>query len=91
MRAGARHRQWKVSHLQEAGSGQATSQLFLVRVWPDHAIEDGGGRLEWHGKVQHVMSGEATDFSDWPMLVARLQAMLPPLHAAPVKEISPEQ
>ncbi|HTP08785.1 MAG TPA: hypothetical protein VMP08_11065 [Anaerolineae bacterium] len=49
------------------------AQLFMLRIW----LEDlGAGHSEWRGKVQHVPSGEARYFRDWPALVACLQAML---------------
>jgi hypothetical protein len=51
----------------------AHAQLFMLRIW----LEDlGAGRYEWRGKVQHVTSGEARYFRDWPSLVACLQEML---------------
>lgn len=52
----------------------ARSQLFTVRLW----VEDlGDGRVEWRGKVQHALSGEACYFRDWPSLVAFLGERLP--------------
>ena len=49
------------------------SHLFTVRLW----LEDlGDGRTEWRGQVQHVLSGEARYFRDWPTVIALLQAML---------------
>ncbi|HKP53058.1 MAG TPA: hypothetical protein VJ183_10430 [Chloroflexia bacterium] len=78
MKARTRHNLGKASSLREAGGASGASgasQLFLVRLWPDEADS-----AEWRGKVQHVMSGKASDFCDWPMLVAHLQAMLPHGH-----------
>jgi len=49
------------------------SELFTVRLWREYL---GDGRVEWRGKVQHVTSGEARYFRDWPMLVARIQEIL---------------
>jgi hypothetical protein len=77
MNARTRHTLLKASSLREAGGAHGASQLFLVRLWPDEADS-----AEWRGKVQHVMSGKASDFRDWPMLVAHLQAMLPQVHEA---------
>ena len=34
------------------------SQLFLLRVW----LDDKPGENDWHGRVQHAVSGEAHDF-----------------------------
>jgi hypothetical protein len=58
----------------------AGSHLFLVRLWPA-APGDGPG---WHGKVQHVVSGEARYFDDWATLINLLLAGLPALTADPV-------
>jgi hypothetical protein len=38
---------------------------------------EGDGSIEWRGKVQHVVSGEAHHFQDWPTLTHLLLAMLP--------------
>jgi len=57
----------------DEGRHPARSQLFTVRLW----IEDlGDSRAEWRGKVQHVLSGEASYFRDWPSLVAFLDERL---------------
>lgn len=53
------------------------SQLFLIRLWtaagtagndgsPVHAT---GDRIEWLGKLQHVVSGETHYVRDWPSLI----------------------
>jgi hypothetical protein len=49
------------------------SCLFTVRLWPE---ELGDGGSEWRGRVQHVLSGEAHYFRDWPALVEALREML---------------
>jgi hypothetical protein len=49
------------------------SHLFTVRLWPEPL---GDGRTEWRGKVQHVTSGEARYFRDWPALLAFMESML---------------
>jgi hypothetical protein len=49
------------------------SQLFLVRLW---AEEESDGEVEWHGKLQHVVSGEAHTFRSCPGLIEVLLAML---------------
>lgn len=46
------------------------SHLFTVRLWPE---QSGDGQGEWHGKVQHVLSGEARYFQGWDGLVTLLQ------------------
>jgi len=55
-------------------SDQQQSDLFTVRLW---AEDLGDGQVEWRGKVQHVASGEARYFREWPALIALLRAMLP--------------
>ncbi len=52
---------------------QPFSHLFTVRLWQE---ELGNGQTELRGKVQHVTSGEARYFRDWPALIAFLQALL---------------
>jgi hypothetical protein len=54
-------------------SGQhGGSHLFLVRLWPDQADDK---HIAWHGKVQHVVTGKAGAFSDWPSLVDLLTSL----------------
>jgi hypothetical protein len=53
---------------------QHDSHLFTVRLW---AEDLGDGQIEWRGKLQHVTSGQARYFRDWPVLIALLQMMLP--------------
>ncbi len=52
---------------------QPFSHLFTVRLWQE---ELGNGQIELRGKVQHVSSGEARYFRDWPTLIAFLLALL---------------
>ncbi len=54
---------------------QRRSDLFLVRLWTEGG-DDGSGKVEWHGKVQHVVDGEAHPFSGWQGLIELLLAML---------------
>jgi hypothetical protein len=49
------------------------SHLFTVRLWAEVLGDDG---TEWRGKVQHVTSGEAQYFRDWPALLAFVESML---------------
>ena len=63
------------------------SYVFLLRLWPQEAGGEANGtanspahgRAEpaWCGRVQHVMSGEAHNFQDWPGLVDLLLTMMP--------------
>ena len=48
-------------------SPSLTSHLFTVRIWRE---ELGDGRIEWRGKVQHALSGEARYFREWTELIA---------------------
>ena len=48
-------------------SPSLTSHLFTVRIWRE---ELGDGRIEWRGKVQHPLSGEAQYFREWAELIA---------------------
>jgi len=57
------------------------TDLFLVRVWAKgtEAVgeADGSrGKIEWHGTVQRVVSGESQQFSGLQDLVDALRAML---------------
>jgi hypothetical protein len=53
--------------------GNSQSQLFTLRIRPEAL---GQGRTEWRGKVQHVASGEARYFRDWPALITFLEETL---------------
>ncbi|HVG00125.1 MAG TPA: hypothetical protein VND68_09830 [Chloroflexia bacterium] len=57
-----------------------TSQFFLVRLWadtPDSESRSGGDKEDpVRGKVQHVLSGEAESFNDWPTLMDALKGMM---------------
>jgi len=58
------------------------SQFFLVRLWSDPA---GDGKVEWHGRLQHVLSGEAHSFGNLTMLIDLLLAVLPA--ASPAEDL----
>ena len=49
-----------------------SSHLFTVRLWPKDL---GEGQVEWRGKVQHVLSGEAHYFREWQELNTQLLGM----------------
>ena len=68
----------------ENGQPQHQSQLFTVRLWTEDL---GDGRTEWRGKVQHVISGEAHYFREWPTLIAWLVAMLPDPESHPGADV----
>jgi len=57
----------------DADRPAARSQLFMLRLWPEDL---GSGQTDWRGKVQHVNSGEARYFRDWPTLEAFLNELL---------------
>ncbi len=46
---------------------------FLLNVWREEVRPD---QVEWRGKLQHLPSGEALYFRDWPRLIERLEALL---------------
>ena len=46
---------------------RSQSHLFTVRIWCE---ELGEGRVEWRGKAQHALSGEARYFREWADLIA---------------------
>jgi hypothetical protein len=50
------------------------SELFLVRLWLDEATD---GEIEWRGKVQRAVTGEAYYFQDLPQLPELLRLMMP--------------
>jgi hypothetical protein len=54
------------SEKQTAFEGGPGSHLFSLRLWCER-LED--GRLEWRGRVQHVLSGERRYFRDPQALV----------------------
>jgi hypothetical protein len=56
------------------------SHLFTVRLW---AEDIGNGQREWRGRIQHVTSGEAYYFRDWPTLIVHLLKLLPPTGSWP--------
>jgi hypothetical protein len=49
------------------------SHLFMLRMWPEDL---GSGQTDWRGKVQHVNSGEARYFRDWPTLEAFVEGVI---------------
>jgi hypothetical protein len=64
------------------------SQLFLVRLWTEQGSEGSEGsdeskgegegsdsRIEWCGKLQHIVSGQAQYFRGWPTLIDLLLEM----------------
>ena len=64
------------------GAGETdTSQFFLVRLWADNpeskVVPPGDGTEDpVRGKVQHVLSGEAASFNDWPTFMDALKGMM---------------
>ena len=57
------------------GQTHHRTHLFTMRMWAEVL---GDGQIEWRGKVQHVLSGEARYFRAWDTLITYLQDMLPP-------------
>jgi hypothetical protein len=62
------------------------TQLFLLRIWLEDSTQAGGKdggdgpdqnrSFEWHGKLQHVVRGEAHSFTGWEMMLDCLETML---------------
>ena len=56
------------------------SQLFLVRLWAEEGnrgsdVERNSAQVEWCGKLQNVVSGQAQYFRGWPTLIDLLLEM----------------
>ena len=49
------------------------TELYLVRIWKRKL---GDGTLDLHGKLQHVVSGEACYFDGLPSLPEALEKMM---------------
>jgi hypothetical protein len=49
------------------------SHLFMLRMWREDL---GSGQGDWRGKIQHVNSGEARYFRDWPILEAFVENLV---------------
>ena len=50
------------------------SQLFLLRVW----LDDEPGENDWHGRVQHPVTGEAHPFRTCAELKRLIRDMMAP-------------
>ncbi len=50
------------------------SQLFLLRVW----LDDASNENDWHGRVQHAVTGEAHAFQTCAELRRIIRDMLAP-------------
>ncbi len=55
------------------------SQLFLLRVWLDDEI----GENDWHGRVQHPVTGEAHSFRTCAKLKRLIRDMMAPPKSDP--------
>ena len=62
-----------MSFKDDADSPTQISHLFTLRMWLENL---GNGQTDWRGKVQHVNSGEARYFRDWPTLEAFVERLL---------------
>ena len=58
------------------------SQLFLLRVW----LDDAPGENDWHGRVQHAVTGEAHYFQTCAELRRLIRGMLAPEKSDPFLE-----
>jgi len=50
------------------------SQLFLLRVW----LDDTSSESDWHGRVQHAVTGEAHAFQTCAELRRTIRDMMAP-------------
>jgi hypothetical protein len=53
----------------------AETELYLVRIWAERSGDAAGAR-PLHGKVQHVVSGEALNFRGYKGLAEAIEKML---------------
>jgi hypothetical protein len=67
--------------------GRDRSQLFLVRLWAEQDRDEIGDcdgsastiiEIEWHGKLQQVVSGQACYFDGLSNLAPALEKMIEP-------------
>jgi len=58
---------------RDRNSPSLTSYLFTVRVWREELEE---GHIEWRGKVQYALTGEARYFRQWEDLIAFFRAQI---------------
>jgi hypothetical protein len=61
-------------HTSEDGS-----QLFIVRLWAQAGAghDEDNVHLHLRGRVQHVTTGRAASFDDWPTLLSLFIDMMP--------------
>ncbi len=59
---------------QESHRARGPSQLFLLRVW----LDDGPDENDWHGRVQHPVTGEAHHFRTCAELRRLIRDMMAP-------------
>ncbi len=56
---------------------RGASQLFLLRVW----LDDVPGEKDWHGRVQHSVTGEAHPFRTCAELRRLIREMMAPVRS----------
>ena len=57
----------------DSGRPAHSSHLFMLRLWPEDL---GNGQTDWRGSIQHVSSGEARYFRDWPTVETFVEGLL---------------
>ncbi|MDQ5823803.1 MAG: hypothetical protein M3441_06260 [Chloroflexota bacterium] len=68
----------------DPGKDSDTSQVFLVRLWTDgpagteEQAAPASRTSQLHGRVMHVLSGQGSNFNDWPTLLGLLNKMMSP-------------
>jgi hypothetical protein len=65
-----------IGSIDRKGRQLEGTHLFLVRLQAEELDE---GEVQWHGRVQRVVSGETYTFAGWPDLIEHLLTMLPNL------------
>ncbi len=46
-----------------------SSEMFVIRLWRE---ESAVSCAEWHGRIQHIASGEIRFFHDWDTFIGGL-------------------
>jgi hypothetical protein len=55
-------------------TNEPSGHIFLLRLWP---VEGTAEDIQWRGKVQNIVQGEAANFTDLSDLADCLLALLP--------------
>ncbi len=69
----------KIGPPDRSHAARGPSQLFFLRVW----LDDGPGENDWHGRVQHPVTGEAHPFRTCAELKRLIREMMAPEKSDP--------